>query len=174
MPTLTRPFVRFQPEGFITTECIGCADVVSVPHGTRQPLCPSCQRAMAWGEASRLLSDVRELRDGKGVFALLTAEERNEQLSAMGLPTTDKPLRFPGFGRLTDSQLISIIAGDEYFGAEQGIAIGEALVELSYRMDRNPPSPAERAELEERDENESRIIVLDGDTQDADRWDGLA
>ena len=72
---------------WIEAVCIGCNAAIETPAGSPAPRCTSCQRSDAEAEASKLLADARDLRDGKGIYAGLTAEERREQLQSLVLST---------------------------------------------------------------------------------------
>ena len=161
MSTLLAPRVSFHPIGHVDAQCIGCAAALSVAAGITHPLCPACERSQAWAEAARLLSDIRDLRDGSGVFAGLTDDERQEQLAALGLPSINATPRFPAFKALSDNQLIDV-AGSENATIEQ---VAAAAVELAARLEAWAPTPRERAEIE------LTSIVLAGEPEDPEQWD---
>jgi hypothetical protein len=149
MSTVLSRRVSFQPVGYVSARCIGCDAAISVPAGSGNPICPKCQRGQVLADISRLLADIRDLRNGDGVFEGLTLEERNEQLTALGLPPIAAKPRFPGFATMSDDALIDVVAGDACFmPGEREDAIAEATVELARRLDAWTPTPREQAEIE--------------------------
>lgn len=76
------------PADFAEAICAGCNSAILVPVGSSfVPRCTTCQRSDAEAEAQRLLADAKDLRDGKGIYAGLTADERKEQLQGLVLST---------------------------------------------------------------------------------------
>lgn len=69
--------------------CPGCGTLVPAGSDSIVSCCTTCRRSQAENEVRRLLADARDLRDGTGIFAGLTAEERREQLQQLVLSTDD-------------------------------------------------------------------------------------
>lgn len=73
--------------------CPGCGTLIPAGSDSVRSCCTACRRSQAENEARRLLADACDLRDGTGIFAGLTIEERREQLRALVLSTDDgKPV----------------------------------------------------------------------------------
>lgn len=74
------------PRGYISLPCEGCQSAVAVPENSQSPtFCSVCRRANAESVAHQALSDVSDLVRGCGIFAVLNADERREQLRGYGL-----------------------------------------------------------------------------------------
>jgi hypothetical protein len=127
MATLSHPAAVFPACNApgVVRPCAGCTRPVIVPAGYSEPV--SCQRCArrsarpvgrvrrftprhnaALALAGKLLGDVRDLREGLGVYSVLTADERAEQLAALGL-STPSGSKFPGFLTLPDDTLIALV-----------------------------------------------------------------
>lgn len=93
MQTVSSPASFSIPAGYVESACMECGAAIAVPFGNPFPCCESCKRSNAQAEAMRLLADAKDLRDGRGIFAGLTADERQEQLRQLVISTGDgKPV----------------------------------------------------------------------------------
>ena len=74
------------PRGFVCLPCDGCQNSLCVREGTPVPVfCSACRRANAEAAAYQAVRDIEDLIRGRGVFAILTKEERAEQLRQFGI-----------------------------------------------------------------------------------------
>jgi hypothetical protein len=101
------------------------------------------RRFQAWAQAVEAVRDVQRLVNGEAPFDQLTREEREEQLAALGLAD---PL-----DRLV-ADFNRVIAGP--------------------RLVTDEPSPAERAEIEDREEVYAREATMAAEVDND--WDGLS
>ena len=83
LPPIPQPRV---PIGFCVLPCWHCQGATLVREDTPEsPECSSCRRANAESVAHQALSDVQDLIRGRGLFAILNADERREQLRQFDL-----------------------------------------------------------------------------------------
>jgi hypothetical protein len=138
-----------RPIGFQSRECSGCGAALFVASVAGVVLCPACERSDAVARIGKLAAEAQALRDGTGIFAGMTVDERSEQLAALGLPAIDSKPKYPGFASMDSDRLIRIIAGDDLFtmpGESAGEVVGEALAEICRRL--APPTDEEREDIE--------------------------
>lgn len=87
MSTLSLPASHSIPADYIEAVCIGCNAAIEISAGSALPRCTACHRSDAEGESQRLVADTKDLRDGKGIYATLTDEQRKQQLQDLVLST---------------------------------------------------------------------------------------
>ena len=165
--------VKLEPCWRCGTPCP--SDAKSDPHH-----CPTCRRAQAEAAANELVSAAKAMRAGAAPFDVLTAEERAEQLEALGLakPCCPSPADMMKLVRsLASDTLIDLAA---HSADEIGRRLGSVEVHHADRhvepSDDFRPTSELRREIEDQLEDEARELVLASEAaeQDAERFDGMA
>lgn len=160
--------VTIEP-AWVSVPCAGCEQALLVPAGTVPPLCGGCRKSQAMNEAKRLLGDVEDLIQGRGVFAELRVDERAEQLEAL--------FDEGWVAELPDVQLIDLVgrSGDPGRNVSQKL-VARAALEIGVRIQERSgePDPIERQRIELEDEQQHREATIDREFSQVDEsFDGI-